>query len=266
MVHAYSFHVSPPPLCNVAGQAKPHLCRRNAVTWLDQHQTSAATLLPQATLYLPPSRQHFPWAPSVPHQKKKKKKMPVRAFYSAQALENCKLLFAGKNPKMIFVNEDGNYRIFIISATTGELLLEHQGTDESHICGLLGRTEVMLSAQASAIRRGVGPIIEPPGRVKSEIDELKEMVEELKKKWETETAVLRSEVSGLKRENELLRVEMAYHRTVARMDEVALGRATPTRRYASATQQEPSVYDPRVVTTPDTASEAGEHVGHGFTI
>jgi hypothetical protein len=54
---------------------------------------------------------------------------PVRAFYTTQILANCAILFAGKSPHLITVNDSGQRRIFIILAITGELLMEHSCTE-----------------------------------------------------------------------------------------------------------------------------------------
>jgi hypothetical protein len=134
--------------------------------------------------------------------------MPQRAFYFAQILANCAILFAGKSPHLITVNDGGQRRIFIISAITGELLLEHSGTETTHILRMLNHTENLLSAHVRAIRQGKGPVIEGPktdweGLVKEQQD-LQERIRNFErlaadraKKSEEELALLKKAQKNL---------------------------------------------------------------------
>jgi hypothetical protein len=173
--------------------------------------------------------------------------MPARTFYTSQILANCAVLFPGKSPHMITVNDGGKRRIFIVSSITGELLLEHAGTNPPDILRLLTHTENLLSSHVPAIRQGKGPVIgdskvDWKGLLK-EVENLRQEAAQMKEKSAAEVADLKKEIESLKaqaarevmgwkRENDTLRGEVEYHRESAKMNMGRPGQAgwggTPT--------------------------------------
>jgi hypothetical protein len=167
--------------------------------------------------------------------------MPARTFYTSQILANCAVLFPGKSPHLITVKDGSKRRIFIVSSITGELLLEHAGTESLDILRLLTHTENLLSSHVPAIRQGKGPVIGDSKsaeieKLKQEAAQMKEEsaaeVADLKKEIESLKAQAEREVMGWKRENDTLRGEVEYHRESAKMNMGRPGQArwggTPT--------------------------------------
>jgi hypothetical protein len=151
--------------------------------------------------------------------------MAERTFCTTQLMNNCSLLFPGKSPTMITVNDHGTRRMFIVSATTGKSLLEFKGTWSRDFNNFLEHTEDLLASQVDAIRDGKAPIIaQQEVGLKSEIEKLKNAVEALQKNYTAEVAGLKKELEGWKNEvecrkreaetwkseNEVLRRDLAH--------------------------------------------------------
>jgi hypothetical protein len=138
--------------------------------------------------------------------------MPERTFYTTQILANCAILFAGKSPHLITVNDGGQRRIFIVSAITGELLLEHSGTETTHILRLLNHTENMLSAHVRAIRQGKGPVIEGPKTdwegLRKEQQDLEERIRNFESLAADRTKKSEEELAFLKKAQENLKSDL----------------------------------------------------------
>ncbi|KAF8542438.1 hypothetical protein BDD12DRAFT_939553 [Trichophaea hybrida] len=129
---------------------------------------------------------------------------------------------------MLTLNEGGTRKIFIISSTTGKLLLESTGTWPRDYSNFLNRTENMLSAHVAAIRAGEGPVREEAVDVVSIKQEIEDLTREMKATkleneklqgelgvWKTEVVdwkrgveAWKREVEGWKRENEDLRRQL----------------------------------------------------------
>ncbi|KAF8539503.1 hypothetical protein BDD12DRAFT_980952 [Trichophaea hybrida] len=125
--------------------------------------------------------------------------MAERTFCVTQIMNNCSLLFPGKSPTMITVNDHGTRRMFVVSATTGKLLLEFQGTWSRDFSNFLEHTEDLLASHVGTIRSGNAPIIgNQVDDLKSEIEKLKNAVESLQKNYTAEVAGLKKELDGLK--------------------------------------------------------------------
>jgi len=104
---------------------------------------------------------------------------------------------------MITVNDHGTRRMFIVSATTGKLLLEFKGTWSRDFSNFLEHTEDLLASQVGAIRGGKAPIIaQQKVGLKNEIEKLKNAVEALQKNYMAEVAGLKKELEGWKNEVE----------------------------------------------------------------
>jgi len=130
---------------------------------------------------------------------------------------------------MLTVNEGGSCKIFIVSSTTGKLLVESNGTWPRDYSNFLSRTEKMLSAHVAKIRAGLGAPQEKSvdiATTQQEMEELKREVKATKLEnerlnrelggWKNEVADWRLEVEGWKRqvegwkrENEDLRRQLA---------------------------------------------------------
>lgn len=122
-----------------------------------------------------------------------------RSYYRDQALANYTRLFPGKNPTILTAkNEAGEPCIFVVAATTGELILEHEGTTVPDYRYVLTVTEDLLSKHIVAIRAGHGV----PGS--NEVEGLRIESEG----WKNEVEGWKNEVAGWKRENEGLKKEL----------------------------------------------------------
>jgi hypothetical protein len=125
--------------------------------------------------------------------------MATRAFYRDQILANCKFLFpAPTQANLLTLRDAETLRIFIVDQK-GALLLEHQGTSEGCFCGLLERTERMLSSQVNTMRTTPRKRTEED----TEIERLRKEVKDLR--WEIESLKKDKELERLRWENEILR-------------------------------------------------------------
>jgi hypothetical protein len=149
--------------------------------------------------------------------------MSDRVYYTNQILENCAQMFPGHNPRMLTVNEGGSCKIFIVSSTSGELLLESTGTWPRDYSSFLSRTENMLSAHVAKIRAGRGTVREEKkvdvAAIIQEMEELKREMRATKSEneklqgelggWKNGVADWKREVEEWKKENEGLRRQLA---------------------------------------------------------
>jgi len=122
-----------------------------------------------------------------------------RSYYRDQAQANYTRLFPGKNPTVLTANnEAGNRCIIVVASTTGDLILEHEGTAATDYRHVLSLTEELLSEHIAVIRAGDGV----PGT-----DEVEGLRRE-SQGWKNEVEGWKNEVTGWKRENEGLKKEL----------------------------------------------------------
>jgi len=78
-----------------------------------------------------------------------------RTFYRAQTLANVEILFPSHDPKLIVIeNQNGVKWIRFISLTTGETLLEQDGSDNGSFSNLFGRTQKLLGGKTQEELKG----------------------------------------------------------------------------------------------------------------
>jgi hypothetical protein len=109
-----------------------------------------------------------------------------RPFYRAQILANAEVLFPSHNPKLITI-DTGRRRTLIISSSTGEVLLEHDGAESVSFWDFYSRVEKLLAQKVKGYVEGmVG--VGVGGARESEIEVVKKRLESVEAQLATETS------------------------------------------------------------------------------
>jgi hypothetical protein len=109
-----------------------------------------------------------------------------RTFYRAQILANAEVLFPSHNPKLITI-DTGQRRTLIISSSTGEVLLEHDGADNDSFGNFFVRTEKLLAQKVKGYVEGMGGV-GVGGAKESEIEIVKKRLESVEAQLAAETS------------------------------------------------------------------------------
>jgi len=109
-----------------------------------------------------------------------------RTFYRAQILANAEVLFPSHDLKLITV-DSGRRRILIISSSTGEVLLEHDGAVNDSFRGFFGRTEKLLAQKVKGYVEGMGGV-GVGGARESEIEVVKKRLKSVEAQLAAETS------------------------------------------------------------------------------